>query len=69
MMRHLPPPIRWLAPAVRVPVAWVSWTAVVELAEVLESAPEGFGSVVAYDYNPHRKLTAIQTLVLEIGTA
>jgi hypothetical protein len=61
MMRRLPPPIRWLAPAVRVPVAWVSWTAVVELAEVPESAPEGFGSVVAYDYNLQRIAAAIQT--------
>ena len=32
-----------------------------ELAEVLESAPEDFGSVVAYDYNLQRKVTAIQT--------
>jgi hypothetical protein len=61
MMRRLPPPIRWLAPAVRVPVAWVSWTAVGELAEAPESAPEGFGSVVAYDYNLQRIAAAIQT--------
>jgi len=32
-----------------------------EFAAAPESAPEGFGSVVAYDYNPQRKLTAIQT--------
>jgi hypothetical protein len=44
-----------------VPVAWVSWTAVGELAEAPESAPEGFGSVAAYDYNLQRIAAAIQT--------
>jgi hypothetical protein len=32
-----------------------------ELAEAPESALEGFVSVVAYDYNLQRKVTAIQT--------
>jgi hypothetical protein len=32
-----------------------------ELAEELESALEAFVSVVAYDYNLQRKVTAIQT--------
>jgi hypothetical protein len=31
-----------------------------ELAEVPESAPEDFVSVVACDYNPQRKVTALQ---------
>jgi len=39
----------------------VSWAAMEELAQAPESAPEDFGSVVAYGYNPHRKPTAIQT--------
>jgi len=39
----------------------VPWAAMEELAQAPELAPEGFGAVVAYDYNPQRKLTAIQT--------
>jgi len=39
----------------------VPWAARTGLAEVSESALEDFVSVVAYDYNPQRKVEAIQT--------
>jgi hypothetical protein len=59
-MRRLPLPIRWLAPADRVQ-AESSWAAMAESAQAPESGLEDFVSVVVYDYNLQRRLTAIQT--------
>jgi len=39
----------------------VPWAAGTGLAAVSESALEDFVSVVVYDYNPQRKVEAIQT--------
>ena len=39
----------------------MSWAAMAELAQVPESALEDFVSVVAYDYNPLRKVALVQT--------
>jgi hypothetical protein len=60
-MRLLPPPIHWPALAALVKAEWVLWAATAGLAEVAESTLEDFVSVVAYDYNLQRKVTAIQT--------
>jgi hypothetical protein len=59
-MRRLPLPIRWLAPVYHVQAEW-SWAAMAESAQAPESGLEDFVSVVVYDYNLQRRLTAIQT--------
>jgi len=59
-MRRLPLPIRWLAPVDHVQAEW-SWAAMAESAQARESGLEDFVSVVVYDYNLQRRLTAIQT--------